>query len=375
MQHSIGKTIKDLRKNRGLTQEELAEKIGVTAQAISKWENESGMPDLSQIVPLAHVFGVSTDTILGTGDIKKNEDVSEILRRAQSKLTFPLTIECLTDKYNVLLEGLKIYPNNFTLILQCMELEISLAYPKNPIYDEKNAKALYESCERHANIIFSYDDNVNRILRARMIMLMLYCANGKFEEARRQAEKFPSRADFNIHKMYSIHAHWQKDYKTEITSWQFYIMNLLHALLYGAVSLGKAYDLTEEPEKAMDIYERLIRILDIMFDGETKMPFHHVEGDDLYVLLAEKAMELGNAELALDSLEKAIKYDVEEKEKLIASNFKIESPFLSNVGGRLGDRYQNLDEIMSKECFAPLKDNERYKRLLIDVEAFKERLK
>ena len=74
-------------------------------------------------------------------------------------------------------------------------------------------------------------------------------------------------------------------------------------------------------------------------------------------------------------LEKAIKYDVEEKEQLIASNFKIESPFLSNVGGRLGDRYQNLDEIMSKECFVPLRDNERYKKLLIDVEAFKERLK
>jgi len=375
MQHSIGKTIKDLRKSRGLTQEELAERIGVTAQAISKWENESGMPDLSQIVPLAHIFGVSTDTLLGTGDIKKNEDVSEILRRAQSKLTFPLTIECLTDKYNVLLEGLEIYPNNFKLLINCMEIEISLAYPQNSVYDAKNAKALYEACEKHANTIFSYDDNVNRILRARMIMLMLYCANGKFEEARRQAEKFPSRADFNIHKMYSIHAHWQKDYETEITSWQFYIMNLLYALLYGAVSLGKAYDLTEEPEKAMDIYERLIRILDIIFEGETKMPFHHVEGGDLYVLLAEKAMEFGNIELALDSLEKAIKYDIEEKEQLIASNFKIESPFLSNVGGRLGDRYQNLDEIMSKECFVPLRDNERYKKLLIDVEAFKERLK
>ena len=375
MQHSIGKTIKELRKSRGLTQEELAEKIGVTAQAISKWENESGMPDLSQIVPLAHVFGVSTDAILGTGDIKKNEDISEIMRRAQSKLTFPLTIECLTDKYNVLLEGLEIYPNNFTLLINCMELEISLAYPQNPIYDEKNAKALYESCEKHANTIFSYDDNVNRILRARMIMLMLHCANGKFEEARRQAEKFPSRADFNIHKMYSIHAHWQKDYKTEITSWQFYIMNLLHALLYGAVSLGKAYDLTEEPEKAMDIYERLIKMLDVIFEGEPKMPFHHVEGGDIYVLLAEKAMEFGNIDLALDSLEKAIKYDVEEKEQLIASNFKIESPFLSNVGGRLGDRYQNLDEIMSKECFAPLRNNERYKKLLIDVEAFKARLK
>ncbi len=375
MQHSIGKTIKDLRKSRGLTQEELAEKIGVTAQAISKWENESGMPDLSQIVPLAHVFGVSTDTLLGTGDIKKNEDISEIMRRAQSKLTFPLTIECLTDKYNVLLEGLEIYPNNFTLLINCMELEISLAYPQNPIYDEKNAKALYESCEKHANTIFSYDDNVNRILRARMIMLMLHCANGKFEEARRQAEKFPSRADFNIHKMYSIHAHWQKDYKTEITSWQFYIMNLLHALLYGAVSLGKAYDLTEKSEKAMDIYERLIKMLDVIFEGETKMPFHHVEGGDIYVLLAEKAMEFGNTELALDSIEKAINYDIKDKEELIASGFKIDSPFLSNVSNRLGDRFQNLEEIMSMECFASLRDDERYKKLLRDIDDFNKRVK
>ncbi|MBR2466529.1 MAG: helix-turn-helix transcriptional regulator [Clostridia bacterium] len=373
MQHSIGKTIKELRKSRGLTQEELAEKIGVTAQAVSKWENEIGMPDLSQIVPLAHVFGVSTDTILGTGDIKKNDDISEILKRAQSKLKFPLSVECLTDKYNVLLEGLKIYPNNFTLLINCMELEISLAYPSNPVYDEKNAKALYESCQSHANTIFSYDDNVNRILRARMIMLMLHSAYGNFAEARRQAEKFPSRVDFNIHKMYSIHAHWQKDYKSEIISYQFYVMNLLWALMGGSVSLAKAYDLVEEPEKAMDIYERMLEILDVIFKDEIKMPFHHAEDGDVYVLLAEKAMELGNSELALDSLEKAIKYDVEDKEKLIASDFKIESPFLSDVSNRLGDRYQNLAEIMSNECFAPLRNNERYKKLLNDIDKFNER--
>ena len=102
------------------------------------------------------------------------------------------------------------------------------------------------------------------------------------------------------------------------------------------------------------------------------MPFHHAEGGDIYVLLAEKAMEFGNTELALEMLEKAIYYDIKEKEELVASNFRIESPFLSNVGNRLGDRYQDLDEIMSKECFAPLRDNERYKKLLNDIEAFKE---
>ena len=116
-------------------------------------------------------------------------------------------------------------------------------------------------------------------------------------------------------------------------------------------------------------------MLDIIFEGETKMPFHHVEGGDLYVLLAEKAMEFGNAELALDSLEKAIYYDIRDKEQLIASGFKIESPFLSNVGGRLGDRFQNLEEIMSKECFAPLRDSERFKKMLSDIEEFNKRSK
>jgi len=256
-----------------------------------------------------------------------------------------------------------------------MELEISLANPTNPTYDEKNAKALFEACEKHANTIISYDDNPNRILRARMIMLMLYCANGKFAEARKQAEKFPSRVDFNVHRMYSIHAHWQKDYKSEINSYQFYIMNILWALMQGSVCLAKAYDMVEESKKATDIYERLIEILDVIFKGEIKMPFHHAEGGDLYVLLAEKAMEQGNSELALDSLERAIKYDVEDKEKLVASDFKIDSPFLSGVSNRLGDRFQNLDEIMSEECFAPLRDNERFKKLLSDIEAFHRRAK
>ena len=116
-------------------------------------------------------------------------------------------------------------------------------------------------------------------------------------------------------------------------------------------------------------------MLDVIFEGETKMPFHHVEGGDIYVLLAEKAMVLGNTELALESLEKAIKYDIEDKEELIASGFKIESPFLSNVGGRLGDRFQNLEEIMSMECFMPLRDSERYQKMLSNIDDFNKRVK
>lgn len=65
MKESMGQIIRRLRKERGLTQDELAEILGVTFQAVSKWENDSGMPDISQVVPLATVFNVSTDVLFG----------------------------------------------------------------------------------------------------------------------------------------------------------------------------------------------------------------------------------------------------------------------------------------------------------------------
>ena len=65
MYRFIGKKIKSLRISKGLTQEELSELLYVTPQAISKWERGLGYPDISQIVPIAKIFGVSTDDLLG----------------------------------------------------------------------------------------------------------------------------------------------------------------------------------------------------------------------------------------------------------------------------------------------------------------------
>lgn len=85
MKNSIGQNIKRLRKAFNYTQEELAERINVTAQAISKWENEMGMPDISQLIPLATVFGVSTDTILGMESIDGKNEALRILEQAEAR--------------------------------------------------------------------------------------------------------------------------------------------------------------------------------------------------------------------------------------------------------------------------------------------------
>ena len=62
--HSIGKTIAELRKSKGWTQVELAEKLNISDKAISKWESEAGYPELSMFPLLANLFGVSIDYLM-----------------------------------------------------------------------------------------------------------------------------------------------------------------------------------------------------------------------------------------------------------------------------------------------------------------------
>ena len=64
MDMTIGKRIALLRKEKGLTQEELANHMGVSPQAVSKWENDQTCPDISALPKLARLFGVTVDELL-----------------------------------------------------------------------------------------------------------------------------------------------------------------------------------------------------------------------------------------------------------------------------------------------------------------------
>lgn len=64
---TIGETIAALRKKQGLTQEALAGLIGVSAQSVSRWENNTNMPDISLLPLLADLFGCRVDDLFGRG--------------------------------------------------------------------------------------------------------------------------------------------------------------------------------------------------------------------------------------------------------------------------------------------------------------------
>lgn len=65
MEETLGKRIAAGRKLLGITQDRLAEQLGVTAQAVSKWENDQSCPDITMLPKLAEIFGTTTDALLG----------------------------------------------------------------------------------------------------------------------------------------------------------------------------------------------------------------------------------------------------------------------------------------------------------------------
>ena len=74
---NIGNKIKELRKQRGITQEQLANIIGVSFQAVSKWENNISLPDISILPVLASYFGVSIDELFNF-NIKEIEEKQKL---------------------------------------------------------------------------------------------------------------------------------------------------------------------------------------------------------------------------------------------------------------------------------------------------------
>lgn len=61
---TLGEKLKNIRKRFGLSQEELAEIINVSRQAITKWESDIGLPDTDNLVGLSRVFGITVDYLL-----------------------------------------------------------------------------------------------------------------------------------------------------------------------------------------------------------------------------------------------------------------------------------------------------------------------
>ncbi|WP_455614936.1 helix-turn-helix domain-containing protein [Eisenbergiella sp.] len=124
MKLSIGNKIKTLRRERGITQEQLAESIGISFQAVSKWENDISLPDITLVPALASYFNISIDELFDFNLKEIQKKAEEICREAYKyRKTDPKKSRELLE------EGLQKYPDNDILLNNLLYV---MNYSNNP---------------------------------------------------------------------------------------------------------------------------------------------------------------------------------------------------------------------------------------------------
>ena len=194
---NIGQRIKELRKKSDLTQERLADYLGVTDKAVSKWECGLTMPDLSLIVPLSRVLHVSADELLSG----KPEEIDE--RRAEFDKHCDNWLENdQEENYQTALQATSEYPRDYKYLTWLAYAEMAVAYHSDYKEDPSREYSL-EMLERaieHNNIVIEECDDI-RIREKAIWNAMICCKNmNRYEEALKYAEMFPDSEPITHHR-------------------------------------------------------------------------------------------------------------------------------------------------------------------------------
>ena len=120
---SFGKTIKSLRRKHDMTQERLADALSISPQAVSRWETDMAMPDISLIAPLCNLFNITADELLGIDLNRKDEAVKALCDEAAKYYTRGY---CEKAR-EILEEGIRKFPDNCEIIEELMH-EIGRAH-------------------------------------------------------------------------------------------------------------------------------------------------------------------------------------------------------------------------------------------------------
>lgn len=112
MELKIGENIKRLRRDKGMTQEQLAELLNISCAAVSKWESCDTYPDITMIFPLAHLFEVSVDELMGYDAARTEVEIEGIISDYQ-QLQFNGRFKKATE---ILCKARKEYPNDYRIM-------------------------------------------------------------------------------------------------------------------------------------------------------------------------------------------------------------------------------------------------------------------
>ena len=212
MSTTLGKNIKNYRKNKGLTQEELAELLSITPQAVSKWESESGLPDVSMLIPLAQVLGVSTDALLGYDSMTENDEV--IARVKETVASLSGSGDTRDQKALRIAEYLStetsLNPGCFEIIKDYAEQVANLSMFADPVLENcfpdetDRIKKLYQDAIRKGAYLISHCSDKSLVQKTHYAMAWIYIHEKDFDNAREHINVLPSISNCRVRENISM---------------------------------------------------------------------------------------------------------------------------------------------------------------------------
>ena len=176
----LGENIRNLRTERGITQEKFGYELGVSAQAVSRWENGATYPDITMLPMIADFFDVTLDELMGRGGELGREERNVFFEQMR-ELRECGGQEQMIEEYGKMLQK---YPNDVYLLHGKANL-LYLQYKKNQ--DLALAREIISLCNK-----INCSNKPDMQCGANALLVKVYSRIGELEEARRIANELPS---------------------------------------------------------------------------------------------------------------------------------------------------------------------------------------
>ena len=356
---------KKYRRMTGMTQEEVARFLMVTPQAVSKWETGNGTPDISLLAPIADLFCVTTDELLGRALTDPDSAPEEICHVPE---------EAYRKRYSKCLQNLKHNPQNEKLLLQLLSISAEWLSREKDRLSATEIAELISAARDYGQVLHKRGSCAIRT-RAHGLLADIYMAVGEFSRAREEIECLPS-SRYTRSRMLGNLAVTEKDsararefFRESISDtlpWLFWDMERI-AQIYSAVLQE---DFKTNRSKMDEIYGIEYAVIHAI--GAEGMPLlrHHL--CNASIRLAQKAIWSGDHETAFAFLDEfmtnARSLRSETVEPTAASSL-----ILSDCPHSV--RALSKESVLfrlSWNAFNPLRTDPRFIRYIEEVEAWED---
>lgn len=290
---AIGDVIKKLRRERDITQEQLADMLGITSRAVSQWECGRASPDISQLPILSNIFGVSADVLLEIDVTQKEKRIDEILKEARNHWREGY----YSDGAKILREGLREFPNSYKIMKDLMFcLWHVLGEPENADKRDNMTSEVISIGEK----ILAECTDTNLRYSAIQLLCYTYPNVGEEEKAIQLANELPHMTKDKM--LVSIYRGTKKfEFKRYMLV--AYINDSYAKLIYHNNTLDDG-SMAFTPEEEIEIHKKYFSTMEIFFEDGNYGFFRQKIGW-AYISLAKLYMKVDKQDKAIECLKKA----------------------------------------------------------------------